>query len=223
MGIFDKLVTKKAELNSPNPRLESTQEAAPPSVPIEARAAVSTVLESSLFPPITNTAQDNDVVAASDDAAYVTDDEGKWIDAKAPMKSPSSSTKEIAFTQNALKWVESNTLVWAPFYRYGGTLFPARLCEHNELLLDDSVTLPDDSKKIVEFFRQVKASKTTHRDTVIANKVIPYWARDERDDPDEADYSQWNKYRVDYMRKVWLIPFNHRIILYEDAVCGPGS
>lgn len=117
-------------------------------------------------------------------------------------KGTPSSKGPRQFTENKLIKVDPSELVWAPFFRFN-QLFPARLSRPEELVFDPSVPAAlDDSLTIVEFFSQVKTSRTCLRATVAANKVLPYWANRIDDDESKADKSCWNANRLKAMRKV---------------------
>lgn len=95
-------------------------------------------------------------------------------------------------------------LVWAPFYRFKGQRFCARICENDEIERDLYIQTPIlDHEIVVEFIR---APKTKRLDTkllkVEKNKLLPYYGKLDNNDAVEADH--WNEGLVEKMHKVHM-------------------
>lgn len=200
MGIFDKLSAIAAQ-NKATASLLSTPSAPPPNPP---------QTENEMTPAATAAAEPVDQQhepTELDDESWDVVQRPKADEQLPPSasKGTPSSKGPLQFTENKLIKVDPSELVWAPFYRFGDKLFPARLSRQEELVFDPSVPVTlDDNVVIVEFFSQVKSSRTCLRATVIANKVLPYWANRLDDDESSADKTCWNAIRLKAMRKVCL-------------------
>lgn len=125
------------------------------------------------------------------------DDLGEWL-------SPSSSTKAagtaapIDLLDTKVIGVPLSRLVWAPNYRHGDKLFPARHCDNSEAIRESFIKvwpLPAD-ETVVEIFCQENMKTTTKLSVVKSKKLIPYWAENNKDK--ESNYEDelvWNEKR----------------------------
>lgn len=202
MGIFDKLSAIAAQ-NKVAASL-STPSAPPPNPP--PTETQSTPVANTVAEPV-----DQHEPTELDDESWDVVQRPKADDQLPPSasKGTPSSKGPLQFTENKLIKVDPSELVWAPFYRFGDKLFPARLSRQEELVFDPSVPVTlEDNVVIVEFFSQVKSSRTCLRATVIASKVLPYWANRSDDDERSADKTCWNANRLKALRKVCLC-FRH--------------
>lgn len=102
------------------------------------------------------------------------------------------------------KTVLPNQLVWAPFYRFGGKPFCARVCENDEVERDLYIKTPLGKDEIVvEFLRSPKTKAlNTRLITVNESKLIPFYGKVK--DNEEANETEWN---AGYMNKMLTVSF----------------
>eukprot|EP00981_Chlorochromonas_danica_P009881 scaffold2858_cov245-Ochromonas_danica.AAC.20 len=122
------------------------------------------------------------------------DDLGEWL-------SPSSSTGTAApidLLETKVIGVPLSRLVWAPNYRFGNKLFPARHCDNTEAIRESFIKvwpLPAD-ESVVEIFCP-ETTKTLSKLLVVKSKqLVPYWAENSKDK--ESNYQGtlvWNEKR----------------------------
>lgn len=146
---------------------------------------------------------DNDQFEASDVVKSETDG-GGWISVDTK-RTPSSTHQVELYETKVRDNIFPDDLVWAPYYRYGDKLFPARLCANNEVRFEPWVKkwpLPID-EAVVEIFCQEKSAESTQLIIVKQNKLLPFWKRDHKDLKSSYEGApEWNEYRLNHVHVV---------------------
>jgi hypothetical protein len=204
MGLFDLLAgadRQLAQAPSPMPqsghpdarnKLEQTKEV----------IAFCQELEDTQNEPVSSdtsiiSAPENDAIV---EAAEVSQDDG-WLDARDPK---GKKVPAIPIFETKPRAVSLENLVWAPYYRVQDKLFPARLCDNHEGVLENWIAtwpLPED-EILVEVFCQEKLAKMSRLLVVKKNKILPYWAENKDDQEGNYDKREWNEKRMNATQKV---------------------
>jgi hypothetical protein len=195
MGLLDLLIEQdKIYAKSP----------APPPVPNTSTSSSSSNNNTSAISTNLFSSEGTNIPPTPSNQTDKDDKEDEWINANGTSVRPENQPATVWDTR--IVPVPTSDLIWAPYYRIKGRLFPARLCKNEEALTESWLKvwpLPDD-EVVVEILCQPKTSVTSRFLVVKSNQIVPFWAYNKQDQKTNYDQLVWNDRRFAVMQKVMI-------------------